>query len=484
MTEPSSTRTCPICGRSLALYRPNQEYCSFTCAGKAGITIEQIMAKSLAALGEQAREEQRAARSSQAEPATFAPPTSLVPKLSVEPAVTTAAIIQPFLPDAEDNPPSHPPALQSSVIPFEGDITKDSAAYRDAGIRNDLLTSRLLARGDTLVLAGFGAGLRVEHDALVVTEGRTHHPQSPLIHRLYRGVHAVARIVCLDPQGSLSFAAAKWCRDESIAVVLLDRDGALLSTLTPNELADAALRRAQYVSREHGTDIPIVRELLRRKFAAQLDTVMKCYAEFLDGERAMDMLKTAISWFSLETPPPWLSSIDQLRTYEGRAAAAYFSCWRSFRVRWARGDVRKVPPHWLSFDGRSSPITARGLPRRAIDPVNACLNYAYGVLESGVRQALSSQGFDVACGFLHADLKGRDSLVYDVMEPLRGIVDGLVLRFLSGHTLHYGDITRVTDGSCRLHPQLARVVVAACKVPQETIDAQATWLRVTLVDFR
>ena len=66
--------------------------------------------------------------------------------------------------------------------------------------------------------------------------------------------------------------------------------------------------------------------------------------------------------------------------------------------------------------------------------MNACLNYAYGVLDSSVRQALTSQGFDVACGFLHADLKGRDSMVYDVMEPLRGRVDGLVLGVLSGHT--------------------------------------------------
>jgi hypothetical protein len=59
-----------------------------------------------------------------------------------------------------------------------------------------------------------------------------------------------------------------------------------------------------------------------------------------------------------------------------------------------------------------------------------------------------------------------------------------VLRFLSAHTLHYGDLTRVHDGSCRLHPQLARAVVAACKVPQETIEVQVSWLRETLIDFR
>jgi CRISPR/Cas system-associated endonuclease Cas1 len=79
---------------------------------------------------------------------------------------------------------------------------------------------------------------------------------------------------------------------------------------------------------------------------------------------------------------------------------------------------------------------------------------------------------------------GGDSLVYDVMEPLRGMVDGLVLRFLAAHTLHYGDLTRVNDGSCRLHPQLARAVVAVCKLSQETIKAQVSWLRETLIDFR
>jgi hypothetical protein len=42
----------------------------------------------------------------------------------------------------------------------------------------------------------------------------------------------------------------------------------------------------------------------------------------------------------------------------------------------------------------------------------------------------------------------------------------------------------VHDGSCRLHPQLARAVVAAFKLPQETIEAQVSWLRETLIDFR
>jgi CRISPR/Cas system-associated endonuclease Cas1 len=121
------------------------------------------------------------------------------------------------------------------------------------------------------------------------------------------------------------------------------------------------------------------------------------------------------------------------------------------------------------------------MPRHAVDPTNALLNYAYAVLESQTRQALSRQGFDLACGFLHADAERRDSLVYDLIECERGTVDGLVLDFLAQSTFHAGDFTRVSDGSCRLHPQLARAVVVACRVPQHRVDVQAKWLQSCLL---
>ena len=56
--------------------------------------------------------------------------------------------------------------------------------------------------------------------------------------------------------------------------------------------------------------------------------------------------------------------------------------------------------------------------------------------------------------------------------------------FYKGHALHYGDITRVHDGSCRLHPEMARAVVAACRVAQEMIDADVTWLKAMVMDTR
>jgi hypothetical protein len=55
-------------------------------------------------------------------------------------------------------------------------------------------------------------------------------------------------------------------------------------------------------------------------------------------------------------------------------------------------------------------------------------------------------------------------------------VDDRALVFLQATTLHAGEIARVSDGSCWLHPQLARAVAAACGVPQCSVEEHAVWL--------
>ena len=64
------------------------------------------------------------------------------------------------------------------------------------------------------------------------------------------------------------------------------------------------------------------------------------------------------------------------------------------------------------------------------------------------------------------------------MELARPAVDDRVLSFLQATTFHAGDFTRVSDGSCRLHPQLARAVVATCGVPQQRLEEHAAWLAI------
>jgi CRISPR-associated endonuclease Cas1 len=190
-------------------------------------------------------------------------------------------------------------------------------------------------------------------------------------------------------------------------------------------------------------------------------------------------LHELLAWFDLPALPPWLCSIIGVRTFEGQAAGLYFAAWKGYPLSWRKSARRCVPPHWQTIRERHSPLSDSA--RRAVDPANAILNYAYGVLEGQCRQALIAEGFDLSCGFLHADKPYRDSLVYDLMELYRPAVDALVLTFLDRTTFAYGDMVRASNGQCMLHPQLARAVVAGCRLEQEQVSKGAGQVREMLV---
>jgi hypothetical protein len=59
-------------------------------------------------------------------------------------------------------------------------------------------------------------------------------------------------------------------------------------------------------------------------------------------------------------------------------------------------------------------------------------------------------------------------------------VDALVLALLTRTTFAYGDMVRASTGQCMLHPQLARAVVAGCRLEQERVNEAAAQLRSVL----
>ena len=62
-------------------------------------------------------------------------------------------------------------------------------------------------------------------------------------------------------------------------------------------------------------------------------------------------------------------------------------------------------------------------PRIKHDAVNATLDIGYTLLFSFIDALLSSFGFDTYCGVMHRQFYMRKSLVCDMVEPFRVIVD-------------------------------------------------------------
>ena len=368
------------------------------------------------------------------------------------------------------------PAQKNKPLSFDKETLADLQKHHSASCsKYEHLTKKKLQKSATVIVAGIGSSLRVRGDALEVTSGRTYYEQASTTQKLYRGVHKVSRIIILSENGFTTLDALKWCHEQNIAIVMLDYQGNLVQSLSP-EYSDARLRRAQYAA----SPGPISCELVKRKVAGQLEALKK-HPELPGQAEAIQPLADALKWFDLPTLPDRYYDVNWLRTLEGRCADVYFRAWRGLPVKWDKAVRKTVPPHWLLVTDRGSPLSHGHGARWAVCPAMAILNYAYAILEAQVRQALNAVGFDVACGYLHADQLYKDALVFDVMELHRGGIDHLVLKLLASTTFNKGDVMSRPSGEVRFNPQLARYISASCQLPQEDVNSSAKWLQSVVV---
>jgi len=80
-------------------------------------------------------------------------------------------------------------------------------------------------------------------------------------------------------------------------------------------------------------------------------------------------------------------------------------------------------PERLHFEGRRT--------QGAMDAVNSCLNYGYGMLTSHVWGATLNAGLEPFAGFLHTDRSGKPSLALDLVEEFRQpVVDRAVFAWI------------------------------------------------------
>lgn len=367
--------------------------------------------------------------------------------------------------------------------PIENDT--DRAEWYQVGTLRQGQADRALRQdearheGRTIIVAGQGSSLWVELGDLMVKPGRTHGGAGEW-EVVHPALHDVRRILWVGVNdrmgGSLTLAALAWLRREGIELVILDGSGSPLASSWPNEMHDAPLRRAQWSLSGSPAGAALAREILRQKIDAQAAT-LDAHPELPGQMRALAQFKTWQAWLSLPKPPAWQYDLDRLRLIEARLARQYFGAWLGLPLPFAKTDLPRIPSYWLAARERTSPLAPAGNARHSVDPLNSLLNYAYACLASQCRQALVSAGLDIACGFLHADKAGRDSLTYDLCELERATVDHLLLSLLSKTTLHRADFLRDKGGLVTLHPQTVRLVLAACRVPQAQADGHARWLR-------
>ncbi len=119
-------------------------------------------------------------------------------------------------------------------------------------------------------------------------------------------------------------------------------------------------------------------------------------------------------------------NVGSLMSAEGRGAERYFSgAWNHV-------------------------IGATGRDQRGGDPVNAALNYGYGVLYNELERAILFAGLDPFVGMLHSERYGKPSLVLDLVEEFRvAAIDAAVLPLFANNLFASRDFTHA-DGKVTL----------------------------------
>ena len=189
------------------------------------------------------------------------------------------------------------------------------------------------------------------------------------------------------------------------AVLIPSRGGGLPAYLGSGLSATVKIRVAQHQAvNDKKCLLKIGRWLLHMKMKGQ-EAVLRKF-----GNGAPDLNVFCVKIRECQTAIKEANDRNSLMGYEGAAASEYFSAFAEI-----------LPKKW-KFSGRN-----RRPPR---DPVNALLSLSYVLAGGEVRRVIHQKGLDPAVGLLHSIQPGRESLVLDIMEPIRPEVDWFVFEVL------------------------------------------------------
>jgi CRISPR-associated protein Cas1 len=159
------------------------------------------------------------------------------------------------------------------------------------------------------------------------------------------------------------------------------------------------------------------------------------------------------------------TSVEEIFGVEGDAAARYFAAFPTM----LRPAIRDV----LDFTGRNR--------RPAVDPLNAALNFAYGMLLADLVRAVVCCGLDPHAGFLHSSGRNKPALALDLCEEFRSpVAESVVIGAFNNGELKDTSFSTVT-GAARLRDNARSALIAAYErrvttmFRHPTFGYQVTW---------
>jgi CRISPR-associated endonuclease Cas1 len=314
-----------------------------------------------------------------------------------------------------------------------------------------------------VLILGAHAALRVRSGALEIEHGP--HDERVTI-RIDIDAEPKPHTILFDSHGEfMTGEAIRWCARYSINLLLPGGPGRIITmvesaletktnTMTRMRDIDPEIIRAQC-----GADpVMMAREIVRAKIDAGLKFTVK---------EASASRRTAEEW---RAKLDAARTVSEIMIVESRAAAAYWRCFQDAGLRERKNG--NLPRSWMRFAQRGKGNAFFG-PKHAAHPINAMLNYCYVVEAGRLAKALAARGVALPIGYLHSDKKGRNSLVWDAIEPLRPAIDAKVFAFIEAHEFARRDFPQSGYNVHRLSRDVTQLLLHKASLPSREIEEAA-----------
>lgn len=311
-----------------------------------------------------------------------------------------------------------------------------------------------------LVLTGHGLSIRVDKGCLLVRDGNTHYPAAKREWRFFNGALDIPpAIIAVDGSGEITMDAIDWLATQRVPLIRLRWDGRFASVVTAGGQA-ASSDKVYWQERTRNDPIArlrFARDLIHDKALSTLVTMDEHVPRSPVWQNAHASIAARTRLLEKRSP----RSIEELLGIEGAIANEHLRAWSGIDLTWKGMKQRPIPGDWQAYKSRSALRDESRGNHGATHPVNAMLNYAYGVLMARAQVQLIAGGYDPTIGILHgreSELGRYPAFALDRMEPMRPVVDRAVLDLIKTTSFSGGDFSIQSDGVCRLNPELARHV--------------------------
>lgn len=311
-----------------------------------------------------------------------------------------------------------------------------------------------------MFLTGHGLSIRVDKGCLIIRDGNTHYPAKDRAWRFFNGsLDIPPALVVIDGSGEITMDALDWLATQEVSLIRLRWDGQFISVVSAGGQA-ASTEKVYWQERTRKDPVARLKfatNLILEKAHYTITTLQDHVPRSSASERALREIGSWVQALRRTSP----RSIQRLLGIEGTIAREYFRAWSAIKLKWRITKRRPIPDEWMRYTSRAALREHSYRNYRATHPVNAMLNYAYGVLTARKQIQLIGDGYDPMIGIMHdrSNEPGtRPAFVLDHMEPMRPVVDRAVLEIIKTGSLSGSDFSIQHDGACRLNPELARHV--------------------------